>query len=115
MFEIRLDGADAEKEKEERGEEEEEQVSDGRCFFTAPHRFTPLSLSLCPPPPLPEQKVDPLNQTLSFQQGEELKLRDWSEVRRGWRRRTPQTLLNALCNMDVDLDTVGTEPGAANL
>ncbi|XP_044071779.1 serine/threonine-protein kinase Nek5-like isoform X2 [Siniperca chuatsi] len=84
MFEIRLDDErmkeDAEKEEEERREEEEE--GDGRQKE--------------------EEEVDPLNQTLSFQEGEELKLRDWSEVRRGWSQRTPQTLLDALANMDVN-------------
>ncbi|KAM3862214.1 serine/threonine-protein kinase Nek5 [Diretmus argenteus] len=92
MFEIRLDEAgmkeDGEKEKEERREEKEKnkkedgQEEDG------------------------QEDVDPLNQTLSFQAGEELKLRDWSvgqevEVRKGWNQDTPQTLLNALANMDV--------------
>ncbi|XP_072253507.1 serine/threonine-protein kinase Nek5-like [Leuresthes tenuis] len=48
-----------------------------------------------------KQEVDLLNQTLTFQRGEELKLRDWSKVRRGWSQRTPQTLLDALANMDV--------------
>nr|XP_033469647.1 serine/threonine-protein kinase Nek5-like isoform X1 [Epinephelus lanceolatus] len=74
MFEIRLDeeGVKEEAEKEEKREEDE------------------------------EKEVDPLNQTLSFQEGEELKLRDWSEVRRGWSQRTPQTLLDALANMDVN-------------
>ncbi|XP_044222543.1 serine/threonine-protein kinase Nek5-like isoform X2 [Thunnus albacares] len=81
MFEIRLDDDDAEEEKEEQWEEEEK-VSDGG------HEE--------------EEEVDPLNQTLSFQEGEELKLRDWSEVRRGWSQRTPQTLLDALANMDVN-------------
>ncbi|KAF1383109.1 hypothetical protein PFLUV_G00150910 [Perca fluviatilis] len=49
-----------------------------------------------------DKEVDPLNQTLSFQEGEELKLRDWSEERRGWSQRTPQTLLDALADMDVN-------------
>ncbi|XP_028249946.1 serine/threonine-protein kinase Nek5 [Parambassis ranga] len=49
-----------------------------------------------------EKEMDLLNRTLSFQEGEELKLRDWLEVRRGWNQRTPQTLLNALANMDVN-------------
>ncbi|XP_022062151.2 serine/threonine-protein kinase Nek5 isoform X1 [Acanthochromis polyacanthus] len=49
-----------------------------------------------------DEEVDPLNQTLSFQEGEELKLRDWLEVRRGWSHRTPQTLLDALANMEVN-------------
>ncbi|XP_051258817.1 serine/threonine-protein kinase Nek5-like isoform X2 [Dicentrarchus labrax] len=73
MFEIRLDD-------EEMEEEEEEKVGDGQM----------------------QEEVDPLNQTLSFQEGEELKLRDWSEVRRGWSQRTPHTLLDALANMDVN-------------
>ncbi|XP_068557997.1 serine/threonine-protein kinase Nek5-like isoform X1 [Cebidichthys violaceus] len=86
MFEIRLDEEgvkeDAEKEKEEGSEEEEDKVDDGRQ--------------------MKEEEVDPLNQTLSFQEGEELKLRDWSEGRRGWSQRIPQTLLDALANMDVN-------------
>uniref|UniRef100_UPI0037E7B9C2 serine/threonine-protein kinase Nek5-like n=1 Tax=Semicossyphus pulcher TaxID=241346 RepID=UPI0037E7B9C2 len=86
MFEIRLDDEEmkeeAEKETEERIKEEEEE-GDGRQTK--------------------EEEVDPLNQTLSFQQGEELKLRDWSEgERKGWSQRTPQTLLEALANMDVN-------------
>ncbi|XP_034417367.1 serine/threonine-protein kinase Nek5 isoform X2 [Cyclopterus lumpus] len=79
MFEIRLDEEgikeDAEKEKEEGSEEEEEQVGDGRR--------------------MKEEEVEPLNQTLSFQEGEEL-------GRRGWSQRTPKTLLDALANMDVN-------------
>ncbi|XP_074513716.1 serine/threonine-protein kinase Nek5 isoform X1 [Sebastes fasciatus] len=86
MFEIRLDEEgmkeDEEKEKEEGSKEEEEKEGDGKQKE--------------------EEEVDPLNQTLSFQEGEELKLRDWSEVRRGWSQRTPQTLLDALANMDVN-------------
>lgn len=46
--------------------------------------------------------MDPLNRTLSFQEGDEFKVGDWLEVRRGWKQRTPQTLLNALANMDVN-------------
>lgn len=45
--------------------------------------------------------MDPLNQTLSFQEGEELRLKDWSELRRGWSQRTPETLMDALAKMDV--------------
>ncbi|KAI4790019.1 hypothetical protein KUCAC02_034880, partial [Chaenocephalus aceratus] len=59
-------------------------------------------------------EVDPLNRTLSFQEGEELKLRDWSEGRRGWSQRTPQTLLDALANMEVNSNhstAVIEEPG----
>ncbi|XP_042350746.1 serine/threonine-protein kinase Nek5-like [Plectropomus leopardus] len=86
MFEIRLDdgGMKEEAEKEARGEEEE------------------------------EEEVDPLNRTLSFLEGEELKLRDWSEVRGGWSQRTPRTLLDALANMDVNSvynTAVEAEPG----
>ncbi|XP_030614424.1 serine/threonine-protein kinase Nek5 isoform X2 [Archocentrus centrarchus] len=76
MFEIRLDNEelreDTEEEKEEQGEKQE------------------------------DQEGDPLNQTLSFQEGEQLKLKDWLQVRRGWSNRTPQTLLNALANMNVN-------------
>ncbi|KAI3356308.1 hypothetical protein L3Q82_017197 [Scortum barcoo] len=84
MFEIRLDDdegrkEDEEKEKEE-GQEEEAEEGDGGQ----------------------KEEVDLLNRTLSFQEGEELKLRDWSEVRRGWSQRTPQTLLDVLANMDVN-------------
>ncbi|TNN74102.1 Serine/threonine-protein kinase Nek5 [Liparis tanakae] len=84
MFEIRLDeeGIVKEDPEKEGSEEEEEKVSDGRRGK--------------------EEEVDPLNQTLSFQEGAELKLRDWSQVRRGWSQRTPKTLLDALANMDVN-------------
>ncbi|XP_029133467.2 serine/threonine-protein kinase Nek5 isoform X2 [Labrus bergylta] len=92
MFEIRLDEEgmkkDAEEEKEEMKKEEEEEEE--------------------------EEEVDLLNQTLTFQQGEDMKLRDWSEgARRGWSQRTPRTLLEALCNMDVYSadNTVGGERG----
>ncbi|XP_030199723.1 serine/threonine-protein kinase Nek5 isoform X4 [Gadus morhua] len=51
-----------------------------------------------------------LNQRLSFQEGEELRHRDWSvgeggqgQVRRGWSERLPETLLEALAGMDVSL------------
>ncbi|KAK2840383.1 hypothetical protein Q5P01_014123 [Channa striata] len=78
MFEIRLDEEgkteESEKENEERTKDEEEE----------------------------ERDVDFLNQTLSFQQGEQLKHRKWTEVRRGWSQRTPQTLLDALANMDIN-------------
>ncbi|TMS01154.1 Serine/threonine-protein kinase Nek5 [Larimichthys crocea] len=86
MFEIRLDD-------EETAEDAEDEEADGR---------------------LKDEEVDPLNQTLSFQEGEELKLRDWSEERRGWSQRTPQTLLDALANMDVNSvynTAVGAEQG----
>lgn len=114
MFEIRLNDEGM---TEERREEEEEKVGDGkqkREEVSAPLLL--LSLSFCPR--LPEQDVDPLNRTLSFREGEELKLRDWSEVRRGWSQRTPQTLLKALANMDVNSvysTAVETEQGALNL
>ncbi|KAM6934584.1 serine/threonine-protein kinase Nek5 [Xenentodon cancila] len=49
-----------------------------------------------------DDEVDLLNRTLNFQEGEEFKLRDWSEQRREWSQRTPQTLLDALMNMDVN-------------
>lgn len=65
-----------------------------------------------------KQEVDRLNQTLTFQEGEELKLRDWSEVRRRWSQRTPQTLLDAMANMDVisvHNTVVETEQGAVPL
>ncbi|KAM9709941.1 serine/threonine-protein kinase Nek5 [Menidia menidia] len=49
-----------------------------------------------------KEEVDPLNQTLTFQRGEELKLRDWSKARKEWSQKTPRTLLVALANMDVN-------------
>ncbi|XP_029348752.1 serine/threonine-protein kinase Nek5 isoform X2 [Echeneis naucrates] len=49
-----------------------------------------------------EKDLDPLNQTLIFKEGEELMFRDWSELRRGWSQRTPQTLLDGLANMAVN-------------
>lgn len=57
--------------------------------------------------------MDPLNQTLSFQAGEELKLRDWSNIRRGWSQRVPQTLLDALANMAVYDTAAESEEGYA--
>lgn len=47
------------------------------------------------------QEVDPLTQTPSLQESEELQLGDWSETRRGWDRRTPLTLLDALAKLGV--------------
>ncbi|XP_062288201.1 serine/threonine-protein kinase Nek5-like [Scomber scombrus] len=92
MFEIRLDDKgmkdDTEKEKEDPREEEEEEEEEEERVSDGGHKDV--------------EEVDPLNQTLSFQEGDELKLRDWSEVRRGWSQRTPQTLLEALANMDVN-------------
>lgn len=75
MFEIRLD----EEETQETTEEKEEERKNKE-----------------------EQEVDPLNRTLSFQEGEELKVTDWSKERKGWSQRTPQTLLDALANMDIN-------------
>ncbi|MEQ2195956.1 hypothetical protein XENOCAPTIV_021033, partial [Xenoophorus captivus] len=49
-----------------------------------------------------DKEVDPLNCTLSFREGEELKLKDLSKERKGWSQRTPQTLLDALANMDIN-------------
>ncbi|XP_063355586.1 serine/threonine-protein kinase Nek5-like isoform X2 [Pelmatolapia mariae] len=76
MFEIRLDN------EELREDEEEEKEEEGRKQD--------------------DQEVDPLNRTLSFQEGAQLKLKDWLQGRRGWSNRTPQTLLNALGNMDIN-------------
>ncbi|XP_064832678.1 serine/threonine-protein kinase Nek5-like [Oncorhynchus masou masou] len=98
MFEIKLNDEriqeDEDKEKEEKRDEErivEDKKED-------------------------EKEVDPLNQTLSFQAGEELRHRDWSgaglgagqdegtprsKVRKGWGQAAPQTLLDALAEMDV--------------
>ncbi|CAJ1078559.1 serine/threonine-protein kinase Nek5 isoform X1 [Xyrichtys novacula] len=89
MFEIRLDNEGMKEEVKKKEEKEKEEQK--------------------------EEEVDPLNRTLSFQQGEDLKIRDWSEeARRGWSQRTPRTLLEALGNMEVNsaLNTaVETEPG----
>ncbi|XP_035770510.1 serine/threonine-protein kinase Nek5-like isoform X2 [Neolamprologus brichardi] len=74
MFEIRLDN---EKLREDDEEEKEGRKQD-------------------------DQEVDPLNRTLSFQEGAQLKLKDWLQGRRGWSNRTPQTLLNALGDMDIN-------------
>ncbi|XP_036965989.1 serine/threonine-protein kinase Nek5-like isoform X5 [Acanthopagrus latus] len=83
MFEIRLDDGrmknNTEEEEEERREEEEEDEEEEEG-----------------------KDVDPLNQTLSFQEGEELKLKDWSELHRRWSQRTPQTLMDALAKMDIN-------------
>ncbi|XP_047226266.1 serine/threonine-protein kinase Nek5-like isoform X5 [Girardinichthys multiradiatus] len=75
MFEIRLDEEETKDTTEEQKEEREIEE---------------------------EQEVDPLNRTLSFREGEELKLKDWSKERKGWSQRTPQTLLDALANMDIN-------------
>ncbi|KAJ8350143.1 hypothetical protein SKAU_G00252730 [Synaphobranchus kaupii] len=58
-----------------------------------------------------EEEVDPLNQTLTFQGGEELRHRDQAGAgggvaggegaRKGWGQGAPQTLLNALAEMEV--------------
>ncbi|XP_055086673.1 serine/threonine-protein kinase Nek5-like [Periophthalmus magnuspinnatus] len=61
-----------------------------------------------------KEDVDPLNQTLNFEDGEQLQLCDWLEQRRGWSQRVPETLLEALGNRDVmtaTACTVQTEPG----
>ncbi|KAM9850647.1 serine/threonine-protein kinase Nek5 [Aulostomus maculatus] len=57
------------------------------------------------------EEVDPLNQTLSLLEGEELKLKDCSEARRRWSRRAPQTVLEALANVDVNNTVVGANQG----
>ncbi|MEQ2285683.1 hypothetical protein AMECASPLE_034439 [Ameca splendens] len=75
MFEIRLDEEETKNTTEEKKEDRE--IED-------------------------EQEVDPLNCTLSFREGEELKLKDLSKERKGWSQRTPQTLLDALANMDIN-------------
>lgn len=62
-------------------------------------------------PPLPEQEVNPLNQTLSFKEGKDLKIKDWSEIRKGWSHRTPHTLLDELMKMDVNDTLVEAEQG----
>ncbi|XP_034042833.1 serine/threonine-protein kinase Nek5-like [Thalassophryne amazonica] len=81
MFEIRLDDEEVKEDTEEQkdGQGVEEKMNDGREEE--------------------EEDVDLLNQTLSFQAGEELQVRDWTEMRRAWSRRTPQTLLDALAHM----------------
>ncbi|KAK7938693.1 hypothetical protein WMY93_002019 [Mugilogobius chulae] len=61
-----------------------------------------------------KEEVDPLNQTLGFKDGEQLQLCDWLEQRKGWSQRIPETLLEALGNMDVmsaTACTVRTEQG----
>uniref|UniRef100_A0A1A8QRC5 non-specific serine/threonine protein kinase n=1 Tax=Nothobranchius rachovii TaxID=451742 RepID=A0A1A8QRC5_9TELE len=58
-----------------------------------------------------KEDVDLLNQTLSFKEGEELKLRDWSKERKVWSQRTPQTLLDALDNMDSVYSAVAEAEG----
>ncbi|KAL4609074.1 serine/threonine-protein kinase Nek5 [Arapaima gigas] len=54
-------------------------------------------------------EVDLLNQTLTFQAGEELRFREWphaeaeleAEQRKRWTKKSPWTLLNALAEMEV--------------
>lgn len=102
MFEIRLNDEET---MEDAEEDEEDEEADGQLkdeVSVDSLSFSLLSLLSLILSRLPGQEVDPLNQTLSFQQGEELKLRDWSEERRGWNQRTPQTLMDALGNMDVN-------------
>lgn len=111
MFEIWLDEKGMNTERREDEEDQEEEVGGGRqngelCLH-----------SLILPLP-PQQEVDPLNQTLSIQEGEELQLRDWSEKRKGWTQRAPQTLLNALANIDVNSvynTAVEADQGASSL
>ncbi|XP_030642456.1 serine/threonine-protein kinase Nek5 [Chanos chanos] len=76
-FEISLNDEEIKVEKEKGGEQEEK---------TGPDK---------------SEEEDPLNQTLSFQAGEELRLKDWSRVTEEWAQGAPQTLLNALAHMDV--------------
>lgn len=99
MFEIHLAGGEV--------NQEEEQVGHGGTERTSP-------VSVCPCPPT--QEVNLLNQTVSFLGEEKLKLRDWSERRKGWSQRTPQTLLDALARMEVNSvysTAVEAEAGAA--
>lgn len=99
MFEIRLDGSEENR--------EEEQVGHGGTEMMSP-------FSVCPCPPTQEANL--LNQTVSFLEEEKLKLRDWSERRKGWSHRTPQTLLAALAVMEVNSvysTAVDAEGGAA--
>lgn len=99
MFEIRLDGGEV--------NQEEEQVGHGGTEMMSP-------VSVCPCPPT--QEVNLLNQTVSFLEEEKLKLWDWSERRKGWSQRTPQTLLGALARMEVNSvysTAVEAEGGAA--
>ncbi|CAL1581768.1 unnamed protein product [Knipowitschia caucasica] len=58
---------------------------------------------------LPEEEIDSLNQTLSFEHGQQLQLCDWLEQRRGWSQRVPETLLGALDNMEVMTATAWTQ------
>lgn len=100
MFEIRLDGGEV--------NQEEQRVGHGGTEVTSP-------VSACPCPPTQEENL--LNQTVSFLEKEKLKLRDWSERRKGWSHRTPQTLLDALARMEVNSvysTAVEAEGGAAS-
>lgn len=85
MFEIRLDA----------GEENQEEELVG---YRGTEMTSPVSVCACPP----TQEANLLNQTVSFLEDEKLKLRDWSERRKGWSHRTPQTLLGALARMEVN-------------
>ncbi|XP_056144870.1 serine/threonine-protein kinase Nek5 [Lampris incognitus] len=109
MFEIRLEEEgmkeDTAMEKEESGEENKKEKSVGNRGD--------------------EEDEGELNRTLSFQAGEELRHRAWwvdgeageeadTNVRRDWKQEPPQTLLNALAQMDISsvCSTMGTpRPG----
>ncbi|XP_048834125.1 serine/threonine-protein kinase Nek5 isoform X2 [Brienomyrus brachyistius] len=74
-----------------------------------------------------EEEMDPLNQTLTFQAGEELKHREWIGVganavaaegpevvrRKGWGKEAPRTLLGALANMEVSSICTMSAPALA--
>ncbi|XP_023687494.2 serine/threonine-protein kinase Nek5 isoform X3 [Paramormyrops kingsleyae] len=74
-----------------------------------------------------EEEMDPLNQTLTFQAGEELKHREWIGVgakpvaeedpeavrRKGWGKEAPGTLLGALANMEVSSICTTSAPALA--
>lgn len=61
------------------------------------------------------EQNEEVDQNLSFENGKQLKLSDWLEQRKGWSQRSPQTLLDALGNMDVmsvsNAATVQSEQG----
>ncbi|XP_061578856.1 serine/threonine-protein kinase Nek5-like [Cololabis saira] len=76
MFEIRLDDADENKEDGYEKKKERRKKDD--------------------------KEMDLRNRTVNFQERDELKLRDWSELRREWSRRTQQTFLDALVHVDVN-------------
>ncbi|CAB1347136.1 unnamed protein product, partial [Coregonus sp. 'balchen'] len=138
MFEIKLNDEriqeDEEKEKEEEKRDEERTVEDKKedeqevkndmlpcCLSVYVHFNVGSDFTLDNGGALKHLTIypeeDPLNQTLSFQAGEELRHRDWSraglgagqdegmprsEVRKGWGQAAPQTLLDALAEMDKE-------------